>query len=351
MKKKWIWLIVIAAIVLLVIFKPKNKDAAGVKQNQKSISSVTLVDGTIVKPSKIASEISVTGSILSNEEVALQSQVAGLITHIYFTEGSHVNKGDLLIKIDDSQLQAQLQKSEAARQLAALTEERQKKLLAINGISQQDYDIAQNNLISAEADIKMLQVQIGYTDIRAPFEGTIGLRNVSEGSYISQNTVLVNLEETSPVKVDFSVPEKYISQIQKNNIIDFNITGLNQVFQGKIYALDPKIDENTRTIHVRAYAENKDGRILPGSFTNIHIVLGHNDSALMIPTEAVIPQISGQVAYISKNGIVASSKIILGIRTDSTVEVVNGLKDSDTLITRGLQFVHPGSSVKFKSIR
>jgi membrane fusion protein (multidrug efflux system) len=350
MKKAWPWIIVIIGIVLLIVFKPKNNDAGGLKQNQKSMTAAIVVEGRVIKPSPIANEIAVTGSILSNEEVTLQSQVAGIVAHIYFTEGSHVNKGDMLIKIDDSQLQAQLQKDEVAKEIAEVTEQRQKKLLAINGISQQDYDIALNNLKSVEADIKMLQVQISYTDIKAPFDGNIGLRNVSEGSYISQNTVLVNLEEISPVKVDFSVPEKYISQVQKNDMINFSISGYNDIFQGRIYAIDPKLDESTRTLHVRAFADNKNGRILPGAFANIKIELNHKDSALMIPTEAVIPQISGQSAYISKHGTVASTSIILGIRTDSTVEVVKGLNKGDTVITHGLQFIHPGSVVKFKSV-
>ncbi|HTA82442.1 MAG TPA: efflux RND transporter periplasmic adaptor subunit [Bacteroidia bacterium] len=351
MKKVWTWVIVIAAIVLLIVFKPSNKDAGSVQQNQKSIGAVTLVEGKVIRMSQIANEIDVTGTILSNEEVTLQSQIAGIVSHISFTEGSKVSKGELLIKIDDSQLQAQLEKDEVAKQLAELTEQRQKKLLTINGISQQDYDIALNNLKSVEADIKMLQVQISYTEIRAPFDGVIGLRNVSEGSYISQNTVLVNMEEISPVKVDFFVPAKYTSSVQRNDVINFTVSGYNDVFQGKIYALDPKVDESTRTLHLRALADNKDGKLLPGSFANIKIELNHSNTALMIPTEAVIPQISGQSAYISKNGIVSSTAITLGIRTDSTVEVVKGISGGDTIITRGLQFVHPGSAVKFKVVR
>ncbi|HSY76438.1 MAG TPA: efflux RND transporter periplasmic adaptor subunit, partial [Bacteroidia bacterium] len=175
MKKTWIWLIVIAAaITLLVVFKPRNTDAGGVQKNQKAQQAAVIVEGRVVKPSQIAKQITVSGSVLSNEEVTLQSQLAGVITHIYFTEGSHVNKGDMLVKIDDAQLQAQLQKDEVAKQLAQVTEERQKKLLSINGISQQDYDIALNNLNSILADMKLLQVQINYTDIRAPFDGIVG---------------------------------------------------------------------------------------------------------------------------------------------------------------------------------
>jgi membrane fusion protein (multidrug efflux system) len=350
MKKAWIWILAVMGIVLLVVFKPRNNDAGGTQKNQKAMQAAVIVEGRIVKPAQIAKQISVSGSIVSNEEVTLQSQLAGVITHIYFTEGTHVNKGDMLIKIDDAQLQAQLQKDYVAKQLAEVTEQRQKKLLAINGISQQDYDIAYNNLNSILADIKLLQVQINYTEIRAPFDGIMGIRNISEGSYVSQNTVLVNIEETSPIKIDFFVPEKYQSQVQKSEQINFHVSGYTNLFTGKIYAIDPKIDENTRSIHVRALSDNKDGHLLPGAFANINIELSHSDSTLMIPTEAIVPQISGQLVYIARNGMVSSSPVDLGIRTDSTVEIVKGLKRGDTILTRGLQLVHPGSAIKFKSV-
>lgn len=351
MKKAWIWIVVIIAIVLLVIFKPRNQDAGSIQKNMNSQQAAVLVEGKVVNSSLIANQISVSGSILSSEEVTLQSQIAGIISHISFTEGNHVSKGELLIKIDDSQIQAQLQKDEVAKQLAEVTEQRQKKLLAINGISQQDYDIALNNLNSVIADMKLLQVQVNYTEIRAPFDGIVGIRNISEGSYVSQNTVLVNIEQISPIKIDFNVPEKYMGMVQKDDSIDFTVSGYNNVFIGKIYAIDPKIDETTRTMHIRALADNKAGKLLPGAFANINIELGHNSHSIMIPTEAVIPQISGQVAYVSRNGKVYSVPIDLGIRTDSTVEVVSGMHMGDTVITRGLQFIHPGSIVKFKNVR
>lgn len=348
MKKALPWIILGIAIILLVIFKPRNKDAGPSKHMQNS--GPVLVDARIVLPRPIVNSISVSGTLLSNEEVILQSQLAGTVSHIYFSEGSKVRKGDLLIKIDDSQLEAQLQKDEVAEQLAKITEERQKKLLAINGISQQDYDVALNNLNSIQADMKVIKVQIGYTNITAPFDGIIGLKNVSEGSYVSQNTVLVNLEQISPIKIDFYVPEKYLSVLQRDEQIEFSVTGYSDKFIGKIYAIDPKIDENTRTIHVRALADNKDGRLLPGAFAEITIELSHAANALMIPTEAVIPQINGQSVYVIKKSKVASVPILLGIRTDSTVEVTSGLKQGDTIVARGIQLVHSGSEVKLKSV-
>jgi membrane fusion protein (multidrug efflux system) len=350
MKKIWPWIIVALVVALLVIFKPHN-DAAPVDSKQPQKIKAVLVDVRIVHSQPIVSSITTSGSILSNEEVIIQSQTAGIVSKIYFSEGSKVKKGDLLIKIDDSQLQAQLQKDDVAKQLAQVTEERQKKLLDINGISQQDYDIALNNLKSIEADMKVLQVQIGYTNILAPFEGTVGLRNISEGSYVSQNTQLVNLEQLSPIKIDFYVPEKYAGAVQKDETINFTVTGFSNTFQGKIYAIDPKIDEATRSIHVRALADNKDGKLLPGVFAEITIQLNHAATALMVPSEAIIPQVTGQSIYVVKHSIVSSVPVTMGIRTDSTVEIMTGLHENDTIIDRGVQLVHIGSEVKFKSIR
>lgn len=349
MKKLWPWLIGAIIIALLVIFKPHN-DAAAPGSKPAQPNKAMLVDARIVHTQPIINSITVSGSILSNEEVIVQSQTAGIISKIYFSEGSKVKKGELLMKIDDQQLQAQLQKDQVAKDLAQVTEERQKKLLDINGISQQDYDIALNNLKSIEADMKVIQVQIEYTNITAPFDGTVGLRNVSEGSYVSQNTPLVNLEQISPIKIDFYVPEKYESALQKDEIVNFTVIGFGTPFQGKVYAIDPKIDATTRSIHVRAIADNKDGRLLPGVFAEITIQLSHAATALMVPSESILPQISGQTVYAIRKGNVVSVPVTLGIRTDSTVEILNGLHENDTIISRGVQMVHPGSAVKFKSI-
>jgi membrane fusion protein (multidrug efflux system) len=167
---------------------------------------------------------------------------------------------------------------------------------------------------------------------------------------VSQNTALVNLEQVNPVKVDFYVPEKYLSQLQKDEQISFTITGYSNDFPGKIYAIDPKIDETTRSIHVRAMADNKEGRLLPGVFANIKIQLNHADKALMVPTEAIIPEVSGQSVYVVKGGAVVSVPVTLGIRTDSTVEIMTGLHQNDTIVSRGVQLVHKGSKVKFKTL-
>ncbi|HTA27803.1 MAG TPA: efflux RND transporter periplasmic adaptor subunit [Bacteroidia bacterium] len=347
--KRLIWIIVIAAAVIaLILLKPVNKDAiVGPPASKKIIP----VEGRIIKTAPVSNIIKVSGNIMSNEEVNLQSQIAGVITEVNFTEGAHISKGELLVKIDDAQYQAQLQKDEVAKQLDQVTVDRTKKLLDINGVSQQDYDIASNNLNSVIADMKVIEVSIGYCSIRAPFDGVIGLKNVSPGSYINTGTVITDIEQLSPIKIDFFVPEKYSGQLKKDDSVQFNVSGYDETFSGIIYAIDPKIEQTSGGMHVRALSPNKNGRLLPGQFANISIVLSHVDNAIMIPTEAVIPKVIGQNVYVYKGGKAFSEPIELGLRTDSTVEVTKGLNPGDTIITRGSMVIYPGSKVILNSLR
>jgi membrane fusion protein (multidrug efflux system) len=349
MKRAVIWILIIAVIIgLLIYLKPKDTNAIVGPQGPKK---ATPVEAMIIRTTKESNIIKISGNIMSNEEVNLQSQIAGVVTEVNFTEGAHINKGDLLIKIDDAQYQAQLQKDEVAKQLDQLTADRTKKLLDINGVSQQDYDIALNNLNSVIADMKLIQVSIGYCNIKAPFDGVIGLKNVSPGSYLTTSTVIADIEELSPIKIDFFVPEKYSGLLHKNDSIDFNVAGYNETFKGTIYAIDPKIDQSSGGLHIRALTPNKDGKLLPGQFANISIPLSHTDSAIMVPTEAVNPKVIGQDIYVYKGGVAASVSIQLGIRTDSTVEVTQGLHSGDTIIIRGSMVIYPGSKVSLNHLK
>jgi membrane fusion protein, multidrug efflux system len=349
MKKTVIWIIIIAVIIGLLIFlKPKDSSAIiGPQGAKKSVP----VEAMKVRTMRTSNIIKISGNIMSNEEVNLQSQIAGVVTEVNFTEGSHINKGDLLIKIDDSPYQAQLQKDEVSKQLDQLTADRTKKLLDINGVSQQDYDIALNNLNGIIADMKLIQVSIGYCNIKAPFDGVIGLKNVSPGSYITTSTVIADIEQLSPIKIDFYVPEKYSDLLHKGDSITFTVAGFSERFSGSIYAIDPKIDQTSGGLHIRALTPNKDGKLLPGQFANISIPLSHTDSAIMVPTEAVIPKVIGQDIYVYKGGVAASLPIQLGIRTDSTVEVTQGLHAGDTIIIRGSMVIYPGSKVMLNHLK
>jgi membrane fusion protein (multidrug efflux system) len=351
MKKVFIWVITIVIIIVIIIVITSHNKSGADNSVKKDAPKFVLVNGRIIHPIQLPNTISVSGTTLSNQEVSLQSQVAGIVTKVYFTEGSHVKQGELLLKIDDSQFQAQLQKDEVAKQLAELTEQRQKKLLAINGISQQDYDIALNNLNGIIADMKLIQVSINYTNITAPFDGIVGLKNVSVGSYITTNNMIADMEQVTPIKIDFYVPEKYLSQLEKDEAINFTVSGYPNTFQGKIFAIDPKLDMSTGSIHIRAISENKDGHILPGEFASISIILSKTDSALMVPSVAIIPKTIGQSIYACRNGKAVTVNVQIGSRTDSTVEVVQGLHNGDTIVTDGTMLINNGSLLKFKQLR
>jgi membrane fusion protein, multidrug efflux system len=349
MKRLVIWIIVIVAVVgLLIYLRPTDNTAVvGPQGSKKAVP----VEAMLVRTTKASNIIKISGNIMSNEEVNLQSQIAGVVTEVNFSEGAHINKGDVLIKIDDSQYQAQLQKDDVAKQLDQLTADRTKKLLDINGVSQQDYDIALNNLNSIIADMKLIEVSIGYCNIRAPFDGVIGLKNVSPGSYINTSTIIADIEELSPIKIDFYVPEKYSGVLHKNDSIKFNVSGYDETFKGLIYAIDPKIDQTSGGLHIRALTPNKNGELLPGQFANISIPISHADSAIMVPTEAIIPKVIGQNIYVFKGGVAASVSVQLGIRTDSTVEVTQGLHSEDTIIIRGSMVIYPGTKVTLNHLR
>jgi membrane fusion protein (multidrug efflux system) len=352
-KRTVYWLLAVVllaglAIPKLTSSKAKSQTAAG-KGRGGSNSGPVAVRAYVVAPSKLDDRITVTGTISANEQVDLQSEVPGKITRIYFREGEPVRKGAPLVKINDSELQAQLVRANYRRQLAAAKEARQKQLREKQAVSQEEYDVALSELNTASADIALIRAQIAKTMIVAPFSGTVGLRYVSEGSYISPSTKIATLNSTNPVKIDFSVPEKYFSIVRRGSAISFRVQGAPESYIGRVYAVEPRIDQTTRTLQVRAVSPN-DGRILPGAFAEIELTLKQIDGALMIPTEAVVPELDGKKVFIARNGKAESRKVEVGIRTDRNVQVTSGLAAGDTVITSGILQVKPGSMLKISEV-
>lgn len=290
--------------------------------------------------------IEATGTILANEEVEIRSEIAGRITGIYFKEGDIVNAGSTLLTIDDRELQAQLTKTNLSIDLATDDEQRKKKLLDAGGISREEYDIARNYLLKLEADKQLLLTQIAKTKVIAPFTGTIGLRYVSEGGYVSPSTLIAGLQQTHLVKLEFSVPEKYASSIHNGAEVNFTVEGDGHTYTAKVYAREPKIDPQTRSVKVRALAQNPDRNLLPGAFARLAINLGTVAETIVLPSEAIIPAISGQTVMLVRNGTATVQPVKTGIRTGSTTQVTEGLVPGDTIITSGLLTVRPGMPVK-----
>lgn len=301
---------------------------------------------TVLHPQALANNIQATGGLLANEAVEVRSEIAGRVIDIGFQEGGQVAQGQVLLRINDDDLQAQLQKAELAVQLATDDEHRKKQLLAVGGVSQQVYDDARNALQSAQADRANLKAQIAKTVIRAPFNGKIGLRQVSLGGYVSPNTLITDLSQVSPIKVDFSVPERYGREVAVGKKIQFSLDGDTTRYQAEVYAVDPAVDPASRTIAARARTANANGRLRPGSFAHITVELSQVADALLIPTEALVPDIQGQKVLVMKGGKATSVRVLTGIRTNTQVQLISGVQAGDTVITTGLLQLRDGMPVK-----
>ena len=326
--------------------KPEGREGGG-KGSPRDTPPVP-VDGMVVKKEEMDNKIDVIGTILPNEKVDLKSETSGRITDILFKEDSKVHKGDLLVKIYNADLLAQLKKVKIQQELARKDLERNKQLLDINGISQQVYDVSANQLEALGADAELIEAQIRKTEIRAPFDGIIGLRNVSEGEYLAPTTLIASMQQIDPIKVEFDIPEKYSLFINRGASIDFTVTGSDKTYRGKVYAMEPTIDVTTRTLKVRARCANEDLSLKPGAFIKIELLLKQDMNAIMAPTEAIIPGLISQKVFVYNSGKAFSRKVKTGTRTPTSIQITEGLEINDTLITSGIMQLKDSTKVKLK---
>jgi membrane fusion protein (multidrug efflux system) len=300
----------------------------------------------VAVPRMIEDKIYATGSVLANEEVEIRAEVPGRITSINFQEGSAVRKGDLLVKINDSELQAQLKMLRLEEKLAADDVFRKEKLIEMKAISQEELDIAVNQLGVIRARIDLVASQIEKTSIFAPFSGRIGLRYASPGGYISSSMLIARMQQNDPVKIDFNIPEKYMGNINAGKEIQFTIAGSDSLFSGTIYAVEPRIDPSTRTFTARARCLNPGGLIAPGAFAKVSITLETIPDALVLPTDAIATDIRGEKVFLSRNGKAVTAYVGTGIHTEKEVQVISGIKANDTILITGLMQVRDQMSVR-----
>ncbi|HLG36210.1 MAG TPA: efflux RND transporter periplasmic adaptor subunit [Bacteroidia bacterium] len=337
-----------ALVVLKFFFFPGNKN---IPAPAKGFNAPVSVTGFVVKPQRFENIVQSNGTIYASEEAELRVEIAGKITLIRFKEGGMVNKGDLLVKINDADLQAGMKKLNAQLKLANDKLERQKKLVGIGGISKEEFEINETMASNIESDIDFTRAQIAKTEIHAPFSGSIGLKNISEGNYVNASTVIATIQQLNPVKIDFAVPEKYLAYIKQGDKIKFFSGESGKSYEAEIAAIEPMIDASTRSVKIRAYAANKDKTLYPGAFVHIEIVVNISDNAFLIPTESVVPVLKGKKVFVSRSGIVDEINIETGERTQDKVEVLSGLSAGDTVLTTGVLQVRKGSPVKFTVLK
>jgi membrane fusion protein (multidrug efflux system) len=347
MRKFFIFILVIVALITgIILYNKVLHPKYRTSDKGSSKNKVVQVNGLVVQPTRLENSILASGTLIASEDVNLCSQVSGTIISLDVKEGTRVSKGTLIVKLFDDDLKAQIKKLEAQKESAERTEQRLKALLAIKGVGEQDYDNALTQLKGTLADIDNIKAQIEKTEIRAPFTGVIGLKNVSAGAYLTPVTVVASLQQIDPLKLDFTIPEKYAAEIKKGDPVQFTVAGFSKSFTAKVFAIEPQIDQDTRTIKVRAMVGNTESKLFPGAFAKIELALKSIDNALMVPTQCVVPDTRSNRVVVAKNGIAEFRTVTTGIRNDSLIQIADGIEPGDTVITTALLFVKAGMSLK-----
>jgi len=338
---------ILVAIVLTLsaykVFQPKNKE---MKANDKGKGGSSTVKVLVIKPHSSSETIILPGNVIANNELDLKSEISGRIESVSFEEGQKVAKNQLLVKISDTDLQAALNKLQIQKKYLEDKEKRAAELLKSGNASQESYDGAQNSLDIVKADIEILKLQIAKTEIRAPFAGTAGFKNISSGSFVSAGNLLLNFYQNDLLKIEFSIPEKYASIIKPNAEIKFKIDGSDEANTAKISAIAPKVNQLTRTVPVRALYANKNGKVLPGNFANVEIGLNTINDAILIPADALLKSAEGEKVFVFNAGKAHQKFVKTGLRTQKEIMITEGLSSGDSLIISGAFQLKDGAKVR-----
>jgi membrane fusion protein (multidrug efflux system) len=302
----------------------------------------------VVAPSAVQETVKTVGTLMANESVRVVSELSRRLVAVEVEEGTEVEAGALLFKLDDSDLRAQLAELQVQRDLAARTEERQRSLLEYEkkALSQQAYDQADSELRALEAQINVLRVTLAKTEIRAPFHASVGLRRVSEGAWVTPETLLTTLQDTSRLKIDFALPERYAGRVAVGQPFTFSVAGRGETFAGRVVAVEPAIDALSRSLLVRGLAENPSGALLPGAFVSVEVPLERAADGILVPAEAIVPSATGHSVYVLRDGRAELQEVSIGLRTRESVEVLRGLAVDDTVLTTNLLRLRPGARVE-----
>jgi membrane fusion protein, multidrug efflux system len=336
--------------VCIMSFVTACEGKAASLKSTAPVNKPAIVDVMVVQAKNITNTVEATGSIVANEYVELHPEVSGRITYLHVPEGAHVQQGELIARIYDDDLQAQLQKSKVLLDLYQKTEERDRQLLAINGINQSDYDVALNNVKGTEADIAYTQAQINKTIIKAPFNGVIGLRQVSPGAYVSPSSIIATLQQLDKAKVDFMLPEQYSSLIKKGASVEVLTDVADSVKQkAVIIATEPQVSTGSRNIKVRALLQR--GYPSPGAFVKVYVKGASQPKAMMVPTNAIIPDDKNNQLVVVKNGKAAFVNVQTGLRMANNVAITSGLNAGDTVVVTGVLFARPSAPVTIRNVK
>lgn len=329
----------------LAMAEEKKTDPAAAKPQGLPVETVQ------VATAPLQNEITATGTLYSNEAVVIATEISGKVTQIAFSEGQKVAAGQTLLQLDQSILSAERDRAEASFSLSDANIKRAELLLQEQAISERERDEAYAQWRLDEANLRLAEAQLAKTVIKAPFSGILGLRWVSIGEYLQPGKAIVNLDDIDPIKVDFRVPEVFAYQLKTGQKIKMSVDAVpGETFTGVVYAIDPQVDVNGRSVLLRAKVAQHDGPLRPGMFARVTLVLEERPNALMIPEEALIPKGDKQLVFKVVEGKVVAATVTTGLRNKGQVEILQGLAVGETVITAGQIKVRPGMPVTSRPV-
>lgn len=339
----------LAAFLIVLVAASCQSKKTPVQANNRNVGPM-VVDGFLVTTQTISDKIEVPGSLMPAEETQIRTEVSGRVVRLNIQEGTTVKQGELLVKLFDQDLQATMKKLQVQLEIANKNEERLRDLLAINGISQQDYDLSKLNVENLKADIESNQIAISKTEIRAPYQGKVGLRNVSLGTYLSPTDIVTTIRQVDQLKLEFAVPEKYAKDVRAGSKVVFRVDGGNQDHVASVIATESGVDQTTRTLRIRARVTSNHAELVPGVFAKVFLQLGSSANAMLIPTQAVLPQIRNKQVILLRKDSAFFTTVETGIRDSVYVQVISGIKPGDTVVTTGLMAIRPNAKIKIGSL-
>ena len=310
----------------------------------------TEVDVIVLKPAFLEKTAEVNGSVIASEFAELRPEVAGRLVQLNVNEGAMVSAGTVIARLFSDDLQAQLKRHEAQLKLAETTRDRLAKLLAVEGVNKQEYDQAEAQVASIKADMAYTEAQLRKTLVTAPFTGVLGLRNVSNGAYITPANIIATIQQTDALKIDFNVPENLAGLIKVGGGVKARVEGVPDTLRGTISAIEPQISVQNRSLKVRARIANTGG-IAPGGFAKVFVDAGSSTSALTVPTNAIVPDTRFKRVYVIKGGKASLTTVETGFRKQDKVEVVSGLQPGDSIAVSGILYLRPDAAVKVRSVQ
>lgn len=324
----------------------ENEELADAPEKVNKSKRELNVRSLVIQPRELTDAITISGTLLPDEEASLSFETSGKITEIYFEEGQYTKKGQLLAKLNDATLQANFKRLQAQKQLTEDRLRRQKALLEKEAVSQEAYQEAEVAMHTLLAEIEHVEAQIHQTELRAPFDGVIGLRQVSVGDFVNTSIPVANITATNRLKIEFSVPERYANQLNPGKELSFTCEGDQHTRYAKIYATDSRVNTDTRTLTVRAMYDNPGGALVPGRYVQVTLTAQHFANTLAVPSEAIISEMGIDKVFVYKNGTAQPVQVKKGLRTASDVQILSGINIGDTVITSGTMQLRTGMKVK-----